>query len=308
MATPLVVESFADLLEPGLAKIFDDQYKALPTMIPSLFSMGSSSTSYEKTSSVGAFGDFTDFDASGQIVYDDLAQGYDVKIEFKQFVSGFQVERKLYDDELYGIINKKPRGLAISAQRTKEKHGAEIFNGAFSGSGTIDGILTNSEGLSLCNAAHTSNASSGYTNISNTGTTALSATAIEATRRLMVAFTDDRGNKIALNPDLLVVPRALEEKAWTIIASKGEVDSAENNANFHFGKYKLAVWDYLSDSNNWFFIDSVMMKGMLEWFDRVPLEFGQDKSFDTFIAKYRAYMRYGYGWNDFRWIYGHNVS
>lgn len=308
MAVPTISENFADLLEPGLRKIFDDQYKALPSMIPSLYMMGTSSTSYEKTSGVGAFGDFTDFDTSGQVVYDDIAQAYDVKIESKQWVSGFQVERKLYDDDLYGIINKKPRGLAIAAQRTREKHGASVLNNAFSGSGTISGILTNSEGLSLCHSAHTSNASSGYTNQSNTGTTALSSTAIEATRRLMAAFTDDRGNKIAVNPDLLIVPRALEEKAWTIIATKGEVDSAENNANFHYGKYKLAVWDYMTDSNNWLFADSVLMKQMLEWYDRIPLEFGKDKSFDTFIAKYRAYMRYGYGWSDWRWLYGHNVT
>jgi len=308
MAVPLVSENFADLLEPGLRKIFDDQYKALPAMIPSLFDMRSASTSYEKDSSVGAFGDFTDFDTSGQVVYDDVAQGYDVKIEFKQWVSGFQVERKLFDDDLYGIINKKPRQLAVSAQRTREKHAAQVFSNAFSGSGSISGILTNSEALSLCNSAHTSTASAGYTNISNTGTTALSATAIEATRRLMAVWTDDRGNLIQVNPDLLICPRALEETAWTIIATKGEIDSAENNANFHYGKYKLAVWDYLSDSNNWFFVDSAMMKTMLAWYDRVALEFGQDKSFDTFVAKYRAYMRYGYGWNDWRWIYGHNVS
>jgi len=52
-----------------------------------------------KDSSLGAFGDFTDFDASGTVTYDDLAQGYDTKCEFKQFVSGFQVERKLYDKQ-----------------------------------------------------------------------------------------------------------------------------------------------------------------------------------------------------------------
>ena len=308
MATPLTSGGFGDLLEPGLAKVFHDRVKEIPQMVPTLFGMGTEATSYYKTSSVGAFGDFTDFDTSGTVVYDDFAQGYDVKIEFKQFVSGFQIERKLYDDELYGISNKQPAMLATSAVRTKEKHGMGVFNNAFSGSGSISGILTNSEALSLCNSAHTSTASEGYTNQSNTGTTALSATSVEATRRLMAAMTDDRGNLITLNPDLLIVPRALEEKAWQIIASKGEVDGAENNANFHYGKYKLAVCDRLTDSNNWFFVDSVMMKDMLHWIDRVPLEFGQETSFDTFIAKFRAYMRYGYGWDDWRWVYGHLVS
>jgi len=308
MATPLVSANFGDALEPGLKKIFVDTVKELPQMVPTLFMMGTDDTSYVKTSSIGAMGDMQDFDATGTVQYDDVSQGYDVKIEFKQFALGFQIARKLYDDDLYSVINKEPRKLAISAIRTREKRGASIFGDAFSGSGSISGILTNSEGKSLCNSAHPSTGSTGYTNQSNTGTTAFSGTAVEATRRLMAAFTDDRGNIQSVNPDMLVIPRALEEKGFTLIASKGIVDSAENNANFHYGKYKLAVWDRLPSSTDWFFCDSQLMKLMLEWYTRIPLEFGQDASFDTFVSKFRAYERYGYGWTDWRWIMGHDVA
>ena len=141
--------------------------------------------------------------------------------------------------------------MATSAQRTKEKHGAGIFNNAFTGDGP-EGIMSGGDAEHLCDSAHPSTGSAGYTNQSNTGTTAISATAVEATRRLMAAFTDDRGNIISVNPDTIIIPRAKEEEAWTIVATKGKVNSAENNANFHYGKYKLAVWDLLSDTNNWF--------------------------------------------------------
>jgi len=297
-----------DILEPGLKAIFQNTVKELPQMVPTLFNMGTDNTSYVKTSSIGAMGDMQDFDETGVIQYDDVSQGYDVKIEFKQFALGFQIARKLYDDQLYNVINKEPRKLAMSAIRTREARGASIFSDAFSGSGSISGILTHSEGLSLCNSAHTSNGSSGYTNQSNTGTTAFSATAVEATRRLMAAFTDDRGNIQSINPDLLIVPRALESKAYTLIATKGEIDSAENNANFHYGKYKLAVWDRLASSTDWFFVDSGLMKLMLDWYTRIPLEFGQDMSFDTMVSKFRAYERYGYGFTDWRFIFGHDVA
>lgn len=199
----------------------------------------------------------------------------------------------------------------MSASRTKEMYGAQVFNNAFAGSGTISvaqtTILNNTEGVSLCSASHPSKVT-GVAVQSNTGTSALSATSVEATRILMSKFVDDRGNKIAVQPDLLLVPRALEETAWEIISSKGKVDSAENNANFHFGKYKLAVWDYLSSGKSWFFIDENMMKMFLNWYDRVKLEFNQDKSFDTYIAKYSAYERYSFGWSDWRFLYGNKVS
>jgi phage major head subunit gpT-like protein len=306
---PAISEAFGDLLEPGLRKIFTEQYNDIPSLLGALYNMGSSSTSYEKDSSVGSFDDFPTF--QGQISYDDVYQGYDVTYTPAEFAKGFKVERKIFDDDLYNIISKKSSGLARSAKRSREKYGAQLFNNAFSGTGTIivDGVtvLNNSEALSLCNASHTSTAPSVAVQ-SNTGTSALNATSVEATRILMAAFKGDRGERISVIPDMLLVPRNLEQTGYELIASKGKVDSAENNENFLFGRYKLAVWDYLTDSNNWFMIDSKMMKDFLSWYDRVPLEFFQDKSFDTLIAKFAAYMRFSFGWSDWRFIYGHNVA
>jgi len=130
MATPLTSGGFGDLLEPGLAKVFHDRVKEIPQMVPTLFGMGTEATSYYKTSSVGAFGDFTDFDTSGTVVYDDFAQGYDVKIEFKQFVSGFQIARKLYDDELNIDSfdeNRRARNLAICWDEPKASFTDEVI-------------------------------------------------------------------------------------------------------------------------------------------------------------------------------------
>ena len=306
MGTPLVSEQFGDLLEPGLRKIYDDVYKEPDDPIGMLYNVSTSSTSYEKDSQVGSIGDLEDFDATGQIQYDDVVQGYDTQYNHKQYTKGFKVERKLYDDDLYGIINKKPRALAIAVKRTVDKHKAQPLNEAFSAAGTV--YMTGMDGLSLCNNAHTSTYPSGYTNIDNAGSTALSATSVEATRRLMVKWTDDRGNLISVVPDTIIVPRALEETGWVIISSRGKVDSSDNNPNFHQGKYKLIVSDRLNDSNNWFMIDSGLCKLMLNFFMRIPPEFAQDKDFDTLIAKFRIYTRYSLGWSDWRWIYGHNVA
>ena len=306
---PATSEQWGDLLEPGLRKIFTEQFNDIPSMLGALYTIQDSDTSYEKDSSAGAFTTFPVF--QGQIAYDDVYQGYDVTYTPGEFTKGFKVERRLMDDDLYGIISKKPKGLARAAKLSREQYGSQTFNNAFSGSGTItiDGttILNNTEALSLCNSAHTSTAPGAGTQ-SNTGTSALSSSSVEATRILMTQFTDDRDNKIAVMPDMLLVPRNLESTGYEIIASKGVVDSAENNENFHYGRYKLAVWDYLTDSNNWFMIDSRLMKDFLQWFDRIPLEFFQDKSFDTLIAKYAAYMRFSFGWSDWKWIFGHNVS
>ncbi len=305
---PAITENFGDLLEPGLRKIFTDQYNQIPEVYQSIFNVNTTDKPYEKDSSVGAFGDMEVF--TGTIGYDEVYQGYDVKYEFAEFAKGFKVERKMFDDDLYNIINRKPAGLSLAAKRTKEKYAASVFNDAFTGTGTLSisglTILTNTEALSLCNTAHTSTASA--TTQGNYGTSALSPTSVEATRILGHGIKDDRDNLISVNYDTIVVPRSLEETAWVIINTTGKVDSDENNRSFLYGKYKVAVWDYLTDTNNWFMLDQVMSKMFLNWYTRVPLEFNQDKSFDTYIAKFSAYERYGFGWSDWRWLYGHKVA
>ena len=66
--------------------------------------------------------------------YDDLYQGYDTTLTHVEFAKGFQIERKLYDDDLSNIMDQRPKGLANAAQRTREGHGARILNNAFANS------------------------------------------------------------------------------------------------------------------------------------------------------------------------------
>lgn len=298
-----VAENWPDLLEPTFREIVGTEFYAFTktkSNLPALFNMSTSDRYYEQFSSAGALGDWDEF--TGTVPYDDSAQGYNTHIYFTEYAKGIKVERKLADDDLYNIMNSRPEELGRSAARTREKHGAQIFNEAFTSEDSTKG-----DGAELCASDHT-NAGDGTTQ-SNEGTTALSATAVEATRRLMTAFRGDRNEIISVNPDMLLVPINLEEAAYEIINSKGKVDQTTNNVNFHQGKYKLLVWpNFMTDSNNWFMIDSELMKRYLRWFDRIPLEFMQDKDSDTLLAKYIGYMRYGRYWTNWLWIYGHLVS
>jgi hypothetical protein len=191
--------------------------------------------------------------------------------------------------------------LALVTKRTQEKHGASVFNNAFNTS-----VFAGGDGLALCASAHTRVGTT--TTNSNTGSTALSATAVEATRLLMRALTDETDNLLISRIDTLLVPPALEEQAWEIVNATGKMDTSDNNPNFNKGKYKIIVWDYLTDSNNWFAIDSRMCKMYLKWFNRIPTEFNKDKDFDTYISKWSTYCRYSYGFSDWTWLYGHNVA
>ena len=302
MAT-IVSEQWAELLEPGLRSIFEVQREALAasSVIPALFNVTPSSKSAEHDLGAGGLSDFEEY--KGAIEYDKPDQGYKTTYTHVEYVKGIAVERKLVADDQYNVINRRPRQLAIAAMRTREKHAASVFNNAFSGS------FLGGDAVALCSASHPYSPQNATVQ-SNTGTTALSYSSVISTRKLMRAFVDDRGELITVNPDTILVPPELEDTAWEIINTIQKPGTADNDANFVRSKVnRVVAWDYLTDANNWFLADSMLASLYLNWFDREDLELAFDPTSDySLVAKWRAYMRYSYGWSDYRWVYGHNVT
>lgn len=303
---PAVSTAFGDLLDARFKKIFYERYDSLPSMLKKLFDFDETGPQKNQTrySQVGTFSDFNQF--TGTIEYDDLYQGYDTTLTHVEFAKGFQIERKLYDDDLSNIMDQRPKGLANAAQRTREGHGARILNNAFA----VDTYFyNNSEGVALCSNSHTTTSgASTATGFDNLGTAAMSAVAVAAARIQMVNFRGDRGERISIVPDELWYPPDLYEVADEILKSQGKVDTANNNVNVHKGQYDGYEWNYLTSTKNWFMMDSTMKKDNLKWIDRVALEFGYVEDFDTLIAKYRAYYRMSNGWLDWRFCMGHQVT
>ena len=290
--------NWQDLLEKDFRKIYFDQYKILPAMIPDLFNVQRSEAAFEKTSAVGQVPDFTEF--TGKIAEVDPVQGYDKTYTFTEYASKIEIQRKLAADDQYRVMSRYPKNLATAASRSREKLGAAVYALAF----TFE--PTDGDGTELCASDHPSNVA-GIATQSNEGTLSLSATNVETTRLNMHGFKNDIGELISMNPDTITAPRALEQTAWEIINSKGKVDTANNNANFHQGKYKLIIWDRLTDTNNWFVSDFGMQKDYLLWWNREPVQFFQDKDSNTLTAIFLGYYRVGTGWDDWRWIFGQLV-
>lgn len=302
MSNPALIENFGDLLEPDHRKVYVDEWGLRPSMIPILFQEIKSTKPWETFTGVGEFGDWSNFTNDPQIDYQEIYQLYDKKLTYIEWATGYRISRRLLQDDRYRVIASRPKGMAKSGFNMKEKHGAAVFNESFT-TQPSDGY-----GTELCASDNPYNSGSNNT-WSNEGTYALNVTNVGATRLLMMAFKNDREELGDTNPDGLIVPRALEEQAWEIINSTGKVDTAENNPNFHKGKYKLIVWDKLTDTNNWWMVDFDKMKNHLLFINRVPPEFHKDKEFDTFEAKFSGYMAYVFGWTTpTDWIFGNLVA
>ncbi len=309
MPVPSISGNFADLLDPRFQKIYNDTYKQLPDRISDFYDVKSGADAPTRDtyrlSQIGTFGDVPEF--TGSVTYDDVNQGYDVTLTHKEYASGFQIARTLFEDDQYGIMDAKPRGLATALQRTRQKHAASVFNNAFSLDQTW---MSHTEGVALCSDSHTTTASgvSTASGFDNRMTAALSAVSVAAARIQMRGFRGDRAERISIMPDRLVYPVNLYQTAYEIIESEGVPDTANNNKNVHKGGYTGVDWEYITDTNDWWMIDSSMMKEMLCWVDRVKAEFGMVEEFDSFIGKWRLRARYSLGWRDWRFVLGSQVS
>jgi len=305
MPTPHISTNFGDLLDPRFQKIFFETYPQLDSMLGEFFTFVPTNNREDmRWSQVGTLPDWTQF--TGTVDYQTSAQGFDTTATPLEWTNGIQVERKLFDDDQYNIMDQRPKSLATSGARTRETHGARLFNNAFS----VDTLFyVNSEGVPLCSNSHTTNSgASTATGFDNLGTAALSATAVSTARIQMRGFRGDQAERINVVPNEIAIPPDLFEEAFEIVSSMGKLDTANNNRNVHNGVYTIKEWNYLLDVNNWWLSDSGLRTDMVFWTDRIPMEFAMAEDIDTLIAKWRGYVRYALAHTDWRWTMGHQVS
>ena len=305
--TMMVYENFGDLLDVRLSKIYWEKVKERieKNMAPMLFRNQPVGQMVDyRVSGMGGLSDLQDFD--GSITYDAPSQLYDTICTFPEKALGFKIEKKLADDNQFGKIDGKAVGMATSVARTDEKMAVTIFNESFTS--TNPSGQTGGDGVALCSSSHPYSPDDSTT-MDNAGSTALSPASVEATRLIgMSDILTDRGELADVNYDMILIPPGLEEDAWEIIESKGKVDTANNNANFHYGRYKLAVWNRLTSSKSWWMIDSDLLSDYFFKCVRVAPEFEQDRDFDTKVAKWSVYQRTSYNYSEWRAVYGHLVS
>ena len=306
MANPLTSAQFVRLLDKRLREVFEDKFKTLPTMIPQLYREFPSDSAFEEFYEIGALPDIAEF--SGKLEYISPSPGYYTKIEPKEYAGGVMFERKLLDDKKYSVLDGRSQMLAESAARVKEKLGVRPF--AYAHSSAFD-FMNSEEGVALCSSSHSTKSGTSTTNgFNNTGTSALTQTSVAATRLLMRKFRNDISERINIEPDTLIVPDNLADKAMEIVGTDKGLYSAEGTINVQKGRFKvipfLRLDDY--DTNNWMMVDSSLMKRFLVWINRINPEPNNTIDFETFTVKHSVYMRVGNGFLDWRWIFGHAVS
>jgi phage major head subunit gpT-like protein len=314
MGNPLLSSQFMRLLDDRLRKVSVDTFKELPSMKDRLYSVMKSDKAWEEFYGVGAVPDIPAFD--GLLEYLGVAPQYYTRVEPKIFAGAIAIDRQLIDDERYGVINGRQAGLIESAHRVQEKYAAQGYAYAFSNAFTF---MQNEEAVALCSSSHTTKSgastSSGF---GNAGSTAMSKTAISATRILMKQFRNEIGQRVIIDPDTILVPDSIYDATCEAVGwSEKGASSDRDPDSAHYGKInpQYRRWNVIPyprlddfDTNNWFMLDSKLMKNFMIWIDRISPEIETTRDFESKMFKQSVYTRFGYGWTDWRFIYWHNVS
>lgn len=314
MATPVqpiagnthISTSFGQLLEPGLRKIFFETYKEIPEQYSKIYNMLTSTKAQEHDWGMGALTDWTERTSElSEVSYAKVSPGLERTYTHKAFTRGFMIGRELYDDDQYNQIEKMPKALARAGRAHVEKMAMmPLINGFSKDVGGV-GVSAIYDGLPLFSASHPLLDSVKLG--TNLATGALTSANLQLAIRKMRATYDEAGNLITLAPTRLIVPPSLEYTARVILESSAIPGSGNNDINVVKGALELVVLDYLGTSNGgsdtaWFLQDASNHE--LNFFWRMKPEFKWDEDFDTFVAKYRGYMRFSYGVSDWRGLMG----
>lgn len=302
----LISENWADALDPIVRDRFMSGFGRRPSLIDTLFGVSGSSQAQERSAGVGAIGIdmWEQFENTNNVAQADFDRGYKTTFTPKEFSVELQIRRKLLEDSNWEEIRNPAMALGDSAKLKREVDAASVFNNAFTASAPYLGA----DGVALCSDSHPNGPDNTGTTQDNNFALALTKDNVKTIREAMMAFTDDKGSKVAVTPSVLLVPPGLEDEAIEITKSLLDPNSANNTVNPQAGRFSVLTWHYLTDSNAWFMIDPMLAKMNLRWFNRVPLSISPKVEDKTLVATWIAYMRYSYGWSDWRWVAGSNPS
>lgn len=288
--------NFAELLWPGIADIWANEYKDYPVLYEKIFDVKQSDKRFEKEQGVTGLPLASVKDEGNSVPYEDPLQGFQKEYINTTYALGAIVTREMYEDDQYNYINTIPSMLARSMRQTEETTSFNILNRAFNTS------YTGADGVSLCNASHPLVGGGTFRNQLSTAAD-LTQTSLEQALQDVMDFVDDRSLKIRAMPKSLVVSTQFNFTARKILESANVVGSADNDKNPIPGLFKdLVVSPYLTDTDAWFIVTDC--PNGLTFFNRRKAEIARDNEFDTENLKFKTSRRWSVSWTDPRGVFG----
>jgi hypothetical protein len=290
--------SFSKALWPGVNAWYGKAYNDHKVEYTDIFETHKSRKAWEEDVSVSSFGLAQVRGEGAPVVYDSEQQGFLKRYTHVEYALGFIITKNMVDDDLYDVVGqRKAKALARSMRQTKETVGANVLNRAFTST------YTGGDAKELLATDHPNIAGGTYANELTTPADIAEASLEQACIDLG-KLTDDRGLKIAVRPQKIIVPVDLDFEVNKIMKTEYEVGTANNTVNLVRSRFPagVAINHWLTDTDAWF-IKTDVDNGM-KYFERRGDSFDSDNDFNTDNALFKASARYSFGWSDPRSMFG----
>jgi hypothetical protein len=286
-------------LEPGLNALFGLEYSKYQDEWKGIFDTESSDRAFEEEVMLSGFGNAATKSEGAGFAYDTAQEVYTSRYNHETVALGFALTEEAVEDNLYDKLSSRyTKALARSMSHTKNVKGAAVLNNAF------NSAKAGGDGIELI-GIHTLLNGSTIQNEPNTAAD-LNETSLENALIGISKFTDERGLKIAIKGQSLVVPTDLIFVAEKVLNTSQTLGSNNNDLNALNSMSVLpggvAVNHFLTDADAWF-IKTDSPDG-LKHFNRVGMKTGMEGDFETGNVRFKARERYSFGWSDFRAVYG----
>lgn len=295
------------MLIESQAEAFEQQ-----SILPLLFNMEKSDKFAEQITGMTSMAGPKPVGEGGDYVTDGFQEGYSSIFQHITWKDQFEVTEEMIDDNRIIQLKAAPTGFVKAWARTRELFGARLFGEAIKGNATfkINNFTFSTktaDGQALFATGHTSKTGKNSTQ-SNKFQDEFSADALAAMEAAMQGFQDDNGVILDVSPTTIVIPNdwALKKAVFAAIGADKEPDTANNGANFLFGRWNVIIWPYLnqfitSGTKPWMLVDSRYNETAMGavWFDRKAMTI-QQKIADNDNLLHKGKARWSAGFHDWR--------
>lgn len=314
---------FTEGMQKDAYKYYFESYDALPTVYDKIFEVTQSDSAFEKSTTAIRAGQPREKKVGDKILISNPMEGYTVYVKNRTFADGIEFTMEMTEDmsptKIANVVQEVARGWGEGVIAAKETYAAKLFNyGGYTAgndvfNGTITGVVDDPTG-DLCYDGKPFFALSGNNHPAKSGSTyynslalALSSTNLQTAYNLMTVTNayNERGEKVSIRPDTLLIPPNLRFTAKTILESDNIVSSANNDINVTKGIVTPIEWPYLTDTDAWFLGKA---KTGLVWLERkepVIDSYIDDSTKNTYVT---IVARWGAGMTNWRYWVGSQLS
>ncbi len=287
-------------LEPGLNALFGLEYARYENEAGEIYDTEASERAFEEEVMLSGFGAAPVKAEGSAVSFDDAQEAYTARYTHETIALAFSITEEAIEDNLYDrLASRYTKALARSMANTKQVKGAATLNNAF------DSTYTGGDGKELCATDHPLVNNNDLRNEPSTAAD-LNETSLENGLIDIAAFVDERGLKVSVRGEKLIVPPALQFVADRLLESTLRPGSADNDVNATRNMGMLpqgyVVNHYLTDTDAWF-IKTDAPRGFLH-FERMPMSTKMEGDFDTGNVRFKARERYSFGYSDPRCVFG----